>query len=268
MRLRSNLLIAAAMLLPTAASSQDMVTPRGPLQGFPTPARGVRWVAPGASPTDDEGHFASLHSHRYPRRGRGSRGYTRTRSYRPPIVTQLSTGFYNPSGPPIANFLLSARVGPQIDPRVQLGFMIDWAHKSDRVSETFGHETVGGVNLSIEDSRLRGRTDLVPLLAFVEVGGEESMRPIPYAGFGAGYEILSMAADRPDGSRFEGTFGGWGWQLWVGAALSLAGQARLKGEVFYNHTDLGRDVYVEGRALRQTASFDGPGMRFGVSWGF
>ena len=52
------------------------------------------------------------------------------------------------------------------------------------------------------------------------------------------------------------------------AGLSLAGQARLNGELFFNHTDLGRDVNVDGRVLRQTASFNGPGMRFGVAWGF
>jgi hypothetical protein len=268
MRFRSTLLIAAAMLLPAAASAQATVTPRGPVEGMQALAGGIGWIAPGAGSTDDEGRFSSRHHRRYPRRARGSRSYSGPRGYRPPIVTQLSTGYYNPSGPPVANFLLSARVGAQVDPHVQLGFMLDWAHKSDRVSATFGHETVGGVDLSLEDSRLRGRSDLVPLLAFVQVGGDESMRPIPYVGFGAGYEILSLAADRPDGTRFDGTFGGWGWQLWFGAGLSLAGQARLNGELFFNHTDLGRDVNVDGRVLRQTASFNGPGMRLGVAWGF
>lgn len=266
MRFRWTLLLAAAALLPAAASAQVSVTPPGPVGGPPALAVGISGAAPGAGLTIDPGRFRSLQ--RRPRRAPGPRGYPTLRDSRPSIVTQLGAGFYNPSGPPATNFLLSARVGPQVDPHVRLGIMLDWAHKSDRVSVTFGHETVGGVDLSLEDSRLRGRSDLVPLLGFVEVGGDESMHPIPYVGFGAGYEILSMAADRPDGTRFEGTFGGLGWQLWLGAGLSLAGQARLNCELFFNRTDLGRGVNVDGRVLRQTASFDGPGMRFGVAWGF
>ena len=268
MKMRTFLLAAVAALLPVAASAQTMPAPRaGPDDVYLLRAGDAGYASPGTRLAGRAGGLAAL---RYgPRRYREPPRYSEPRSsYRPPIATQLSFGFYDPSGPSATSFLVSARAGPQIDPHVQLGFMIDWAHKSDRVSATFGHETVGGVDLSLEDSRLRGSSDLVPLLVFVQVSGDDRMRPIPYAGFGAGYEILSMAADRPDGSRFDGTFGGWGWQLWAGAGLSLSGQARLTGEVFYNHSDLGRDVTVEGRPLRQTADFDGPGMRFGVAWGF
>jgi len=278
MRLLSALLIAAATTLPVAAYAEVPPASRAPdqplLVGMPgaDQAGDLPALAGGVRFTGDAGRLDALRRdpRRYsePRRYGEPRRYAGPRGYRTPIVTQLAGGFYSPGGPSATSFLLSARAGPQIDPHVQLGFMLDWAHKSDRVSATFGQETVGGVDLSLEDSRLRGRSDLVPLLAFVQVSGNAAMGPVPYAGFGAGYEILAMEADRPDGTRFDGTFGGWGWQLWAGAGLPISNRARLSGELFFNHADLGRDVNVDGRLLRQTASFNGPGMRFGVAWGF
>lgn len=272
MRLRATLLIALVAILPAAASAAIPFPPRAPdaplLLGLADggPTGGVPAIAEGVGFSGDGGSLASLR--RSPRRYREPRGYPGQRGLRTPMAMQVAAGLYSPGGLSATSFLLSGRAGPQIDPHVQLGFMLDWAHKVDRVSATFGHETVGGVDLSFEDSRLRGRSDLVPLLAFVQVSGDDARSPVPYAGFGAGYEILSMEADRPDGSRFAGTFGGWGWQLWAGAGLPLSGQARLNGELFLNHTDLGRDVNVDGRILRQTASFNGPGLRVGVAWGF
>jgi hypothetical protein len=252
------LLTALAALLPAAPTAQAAIglVPMGIIQQAAD--QGSRGDDLAYRPNGDYG---------YARRTRAPR-YYHTPRYAPPIVTQLSIGFYDPSGEPGRSFLLDARVGPQLDPNVQLGLMVDWAHKSDRASETFGSETVGGVDLGLEDSRVRGRTDLIPMLAFVQVGGNEPGRPSPYAGLGAGYELLSLEAEQPDGSRFDGTFGGWGWQGWVGLGLPLAYQARLTGEIFYNHADLGRDVTVDRRSLRQTADFNGPGMRFGLAWGF
>lgn len=256
MRIQTTILLAAALLLSTATAFAEAATALPRDCAYPgEPGRGAaRRPYPGR-------HLES--------RGRDERHrYHETGRYRSPIVTQLSTGLYSPAGPTATSFLLSARAGPQVDPQVQLGFLIDWAHKEDRVAATFGHETVGGVDLAYEDSRLRGRSDLVPLLAFVQVSGPDRSRLIPYGGIGAGYEFLSMEAERPDGSRFDGTFGGWGWQLWAGAALPFSDSARLSGEFFVNRVDLGRDVRVDGRELRQTASFNGPGLRAGVSWGF
>lgn len=256
MRLRSTILNAAmALLSVTAAAAQ---VPSTSPRGFAYPGDMGRAAAHRQYP----GRHPEPRGYGEPRRYRAERGY------RPPVVTQLAAGFYSPSGPSATSLLLSARAGPQVDPQVQLGFMVDWAHNEDRVSATFGHETVGGVDLSYEDSRLRGRSDLVPLLAFVQVSGRESTRLIPYAGLAAGYEFLSMEAARPDGSRFDGTFGGWGWQVWAGAGLPFSDRARLSGELFLNRADLGRDVRVDGRVLRQTASFNGPGLRVGISWGF
>jgi hypothetical protein len=274
MQLRSTFLIAATALLSVAAAAAAIPSaPRAPVDprfvGIPvdSPAPAIGFTYPG-----ELGRVAALRQS--PRRQREPRNHPEPRRYfeergrRPPVVTQLSAGLYSPGGPSATSFLLSARAGPQVDPQVQVGFMIDWAHKEDRVSATFGHETVGGVDLSFDDSRLRGRSDLVPLLAFVQVGGGGSTRWIPYAGVAAGYEFLAMEAERPDGTRFDGTFGGWGWQLWAGAALPFSSRARLSGEIFLNRVDLGRDVKVYDRVLRQTASFNGPGLRVGVAWGF
>ncbi len=262
MHIRSRILIIAATLLSAATAAATAAA-----DGSPAPIPPREFAYPGGT-----GHAAARRP--YPGRHPESRGYGEParhrdhRGFRSPVVTQLSAGLYSPSGPSATSFLLGARVGPQVDRRVQLGLLLDWAHKEDRVSATFGHETVGGVDLSLEDSRLRGRSDLVPLLAFVQISGRDTSRLIPYGGVAAGYEFLAMEAERADGSRFDGTFGGWGWQLWAGAALPLSDRARLNGEFFVNSVDLGRDVRVDGRVLRQTASFNGPGLRVGVSWGF
>lgn len=255
MRWHSTLLALMAATMATTASAAAPVMPRVPdhqQAGEPTVAALRRYPRNGPAPRE------------YPEPRRNSR----SRGYRPPIVTQVSAGFYDPGGASATSALYGVRVSQLVDPQVQLGVMLDWVHKADRVSATFGNETVGGVDLSYEDSRLRGRSDLVPLLLFVQVSGRDTGRAIPYAGFGAGYEFLSMEADRPDGTRFDGSFGGWGWQAWAGAALSFSNQARLSGEIFVNRADLGRDVNVDGRVLRQSASFNGPGVRLGVAWGF
>jgi len=261
---------AGALTAGEPIASRDLIAVAPMPGGSPgslTPGRGAAPVAARFIGVDRTAALErDLRPSRRPRR------YPAPRSARqesgPSLVTQLAAGFYNPSGAPDPGFLLSARVGPQIDPHVRLGVLLEWAHKADRVSVTFGRETVGGVDLALEDSRLRGQSDLVPLLGFLEVSGDPASPVIPYGGFGAGLEILAMEAERPDGRRFEGTFTGFGWQLWAGAGLPLASEARLSGEVFYNHADLGRDVRVDGRDLRQTASFHGLGMRFGVAWRF
>ncbi len=278
MGFRSILLTAAAVLMPAVPAAQAAIAPvslcvslaqmieqEGHSDALAVGGAGGAGLTGLIGAQGDDGSYRAL---RVPRYNRPPRYYHTPRAYRTPIVTQLAIGFYDPSGAPAKSFLMSARIGPQVNPNVQLGLMVDWAHKADRVSSTFGQETIGGVNLSLEDSRLRGSTDLVPMLAFLQLGANDPSRPMPYAGFGAGYEILAMEADQPDGSRFDATFGGWGWQGWIGAGLPLGDQVRVNGEVFYNHVDLERDVFVDGLALRQTADFNGPGMRFGVAWGF
>ena len=86
-----------------------------------------------------------------------------------------------------------------------------------------------------------------------------------------GYEWLFLSADDPrTASRFEATYGGWGWQVWGGLALPLSGRARLSAEVFRNGAEVSRDVYdgLLGYTVREKVTMDGTGLRFGVQLGF
>jgi len=209
----------------------------------------------------------------------GGVGY-RPRAYRSsasvmPTTTQLHIGFLDPSDAFSTGFVGGFRMGPQVDPRVQIGLAMDWWHRSESTTMNLGE-----VQLPVGsgDSHLvlsRTSADLMPILAFVQVSGDENMSVIPYGGFGAGYEWLFVSGDDYwKNESFEQTFGGFGWQVWGGAGIPLDGRTRINGEVFYNACEVGSDVdvYVEklGRfaTVRDGVKMDGLGMRFGVAWGF
>ena len=80
----------------------------------------------------------------------------------------------------------------------------------------------------------------------------------------------SPASGRPElPIEFDGTFGGWAWQVWGGLAIPLSGQGRLTGEVFVNNGEAHRDVDgPPGITYRETVNLDGTGARFGVNFGF
>lgn len=263
-------LAALGLLLPAAAFAQAPAGAGESPSAFTLPA--AEYASLEGGPDGVLGGFVrgvptTYEAIRYrPRREHRSRGYLM------PVVSQLHAGFYDPSGDPTRGFLFGFRGGPMVDPHVQLGLAVDWEHKSDRVSAALGTGTIPGVgDVTVTDERLRARTDFIPILGFIQIGGDDRMAVAPYAGVGGGYEVLSVEADMPDGTRFEGTYGGWGWQVWGGAAVPLSGQSRLFGEVFYNQAELGRDVedpYDPGRILRESVDFNGSGLRLGLSWGF
>jgi hypothetical protein len=186
-----------------------------------------------------------------------------------PMTTQVHVGFLDPTDGLSTGFMGGFRMGPQVDPRVQIGLGMDWWHASDLVTGPLpgGH--------SPEQFVLhRTGADLLPVLAFVQVSGDENMRVIPYGGFGVGYEWLFVTDnDYVNNVSLERTFGGLGWQVWGGAGLPLGGRARINGEVFYNSSEVGSDtdVFVDGfgaATVRDVRNMNGLGMRFGVAWGF
>lgn len=208
----------------------------------------------------------------------GGVGY-RPRSYRSPssvrpTTTQIHVGFFDPNDDFSTGFMGGFRMGPQVDPRVQIGLAVDWWHRSESATMDLGAtplpQGLGTKQLILS----RASADLMPVLAFVQVSGDENMSIIPYGGFGAGYEWLFLAADDYlNGESFDQTFGGFGWQVWGGAGIPLDGRTRINGELFYNHSEVGSDVDVYipdvGRAtVRDVVQMDGLGMRFGIAWGF
>jgi hypothetical protein len=187
-------------------------------------------------------------------------------------VTQIHLGFFDPEGDAGRQFLLGVRGGPMIDPHVQLGVGVDWAHMADNVSSV-SHESngPGGFPITTQRDLARSSSNLFPIMAFIQVSGDDNMQVIPYFGAGAGYEVMNLTADDfVTNASFDATYGGWGWQVWGGAAFPLSGRARINGELFVNTAELGRDVTDEalGGTFRETVKVNGVGMRLGIAWGF
>ena len=203
----------------------------------------------------------------------------RPRSYRTsaavmPTTTQLHIGFFDPTDNFSTGFEGGFRIGPQVDPHVQVGLAMDWWHKSESSTMDLGRVPLPGGQGTERLVLAQSSANLFPILAFVQVSGDENMSVIPYAGFGAGYEWLFLTADNfQTGDSFDQTFGGFGWQLWGGAGIPLDGRTRINGEVFYNGSEVGSDADVYTQELgpvtvRDIVKLNGVGMRFGVAWGF
>ncbi len=191
-----------------------------------------------------------------------------------PLTAQLHVGFFYPVDNFSTGFEVGFRAGPQLDPHIQIGMALDWWHRSDnKVLDMGTVEAPGGV-ASQELILSESSANLVPVMAFVQVSGGESMPVIPYGGFGLGYEWLFLSAnDYLSHESFDETFGGLGWRAWVGAGLPLDWSTLLSAEVFFNGSEVGSemDVYISGygpATVRDVIDMNGIGMRLGVSWGF
>lgn len=188
-------------------------------------------------------------------------------------VTQLHAGYFDPEGSDQGpRFLIGLRGGPLVDPHIQLGLGVDWAHKTDNVSSVERTTTgPGGVPITTRQDLSSASTNFVPILGFIQVQADDNLPLIPYFGAGGGYELMFLSADDfQTGNSFDATYGGWGWQAWGGLAIPLSGRTRVTGEVYVNGAELSRDVTdaATGLTFRETVPGDGMGLRFGLAWGF
>ena len=275
--------IAATLLAAGAASAQtdpaDPATePAAAPSAFALPVTDLSVTAPAAAPslavTVQENPILAgarqFESIRYRTRRRRYDDYDRPRGYG--ATSQIHAGFFDPSGDLGTGFLLGFRAGPLVDPHVQLGVGLDWWHKSDSQTIRFGEGTgPGGVPTQLEREISRWSANLIPILGYIQLSGDESMSVVPYGGAGVGYQALFLSGDDFDtGEEFDATYGGFDWQLWGGVAIPLSGQSRFVGEVFWNGGEVGRDVEdtTTGDTFREVVDMDGVGARFGFNWGF
>ena len=151
---------------------------------------------------------------------------------------------------------------------------MDWWHRSDDEVLDLGEVRAPGGIASEKLILSESSANLIPFLMFVQMNGNENMPVIPYGGFGVGYEWLFLTADDYlTHESLDETFGGFGWQAWVGAGLPLDSRMRLNGEVFFNGCEVGSEVDVDipdyGPAtVRDVINVTGMGIRFGASWQF
>ena len=162
--------------------------------------------------------------------------------------------------------------GSNLDDKVQLGLGLDWQHRTDRSTAVVSEEPLPGGGTAERRLELaESSSNLFPIMAFLQVSPAGDLPVIPYFGVGGGYEVLFLNAQNFEtGEKFDGTFGGWGWQAWGGAALPLGGNTRLAAEVFTNTATVERDVNdpASSATFHEVVDLDGVGMRFGVNWGF
>ena len=187
-------------------------------------------------------------------------------------VSQVHVGWFDPDGAQSARFDLGVRGGPMLDERLQVGLAVDWIHRSEN-STSVSREIMGpgGVPITVRQDLSRTSVNMFPVMGFVQFGMSDDLPVIPYFGAAAGYQVLTLSGDDfVSGRSYEGTFSGWGWQLWGGAGVPLGGRTRLNGEVYVNGATLERDAtdVLSGATQHETVSADGLGMRFGVAWGF
>ena len=282
MRTPTRLTLAAlATLLLCPAAGRAAVRPDPSLLALPAPAidRMLTWRVPEASePTAPETPVTLALAHlpagvqlggvHYQPRGHG--GYRR--SPESAGVSQVHLGFFDPDGAQEARFDLGIRGGPMLDENLQVGLGVDWIHKGRNISSG-GPPIVGpgGVPIGVTTNLSRESVNMFPIMGFVQVSASDKLGVVPFLGAGGGYEVLVLSAeDFATGATFDGTFSGWGWQVWGGVGVPLGGRTRLTGEVFLNRAELGRDANdgPGGLKVHETVNADGAGLRFGVAWGF
>lgn len=187
-------------------------------------------------------------------------------------VSQVHVGFFDPDGPQGRRLDLGVRGGPMLDENLQVGIGVDWIRRSENVSSvTYETSGPGGVPIQVTQEVSRASVNMFPILAFVQVSASDDMGVVPYFGAAAGYELLVLSGDDFVNARsYEGTFSGWGWQLWGGLGLPLGGRSRFTGEVYVNGAELARDatLFPSGATVRETVDADGVGARLGMAWGF
>jgi hypothetical protein len=262
--------LALALVLPVAAHAQSSERSSGSASAFTLPVADLNAAY---DRNEDAGSLAygSTYGGRNDYIRYRPRSYRRS-AYTMPVVSQIHAGFFDPNGSPSSGFMFGFRGGPMVDPHVQVGISADWEHKSSSAEQQFDVGDVGGGvgGVTTTTTSEGTTTNFVPLLGFIQVGGDDNMSVIPYAGIGGGYEILTLenSGVEIDGTSIDGTYGGWGWQLWAGAGVPLSGQARLFGEGFYNTAEVAQDLDGFQGPFRVKIDRNGFGARFGVSWGF
>jgi hypothetical protein len=189
-----------------------------------------------------------------------------------PIVFQLHMGASTPAvtdGEAPSGFAGGFRVGPMIDPHVQVGLSLDWFHRSSETRAPIGPVyDLDGFPVIPEQVLARRSYDIVPLMGFLQITAAPNAALVPYFGIGGGYEWMSISETDETGSSYDAEYGAPAWQAWAGLAIPLGRHARLSGEAFYLGGEPTREVQDELGTYQERVDADMAGVRFGLSFGF
>src|SRR5262249_55814230 len=128
-----------------------------------------------------------------------------------PVPMSMFGGFFQPEKGGNNSFDFGLRGGPLLDPHVQLGGMAEWVHRSqDQTTLAGSPYTQWWTTIPPTRVLSSASSDLVPMLAFLQLGGGDNMVLEPYAGIAGGYELMFItASDYATNTSYNATFGGW-----------------------------------------------------------
>jgi hypothetical protein len=201
-------------------------------------------------------------------------GYQKRRStpyssaYTKPV--QIHGGAFQAEGETAIESAFGIRGGPQLADRLQMGVMVDWLHRTNNTYTPVATPySAAGQVIAPERINATTKTDLIPVMAFMQVGTSGGII-VPYAGVAGGYEWLYLAAeDFVTTDTYYANFSGWGWQAWAGLGLPLGESIRLNAEVFHNGSVVERELKdASDVPYKERVDVSGDGVRVGLCFGF
>ena len=178
-------------------------------------------------------------------------------------------GVYLPVNTSSASAALGMRVSGAVTSQLSAGLSLDWYFNASNTLGNAGQPLPSSV-YTPHQVLGNSMTQLLPVLAFLQLAPWPRAGLSPYAGIGAGYEWLrSSANDYQSNYSFAATYSNWAWGSWAGLGIRLSRELRLDGEAYYNAGQLGRDVKDANGVLgREIVNVNGAGVRCGLNVGF
>src|SRR5262245_37666973 len=149
---------------------------------------------------------------------------------------------------------------------LQGGLLTGFAYKGSKLETATGGTPSGesGVEIARTDARL------IPLMGFVQVDLTDRLFLVPFVGFGAGYEWLSLhTKDHRTGQDSTLTYGNLAWESYAGVGVRVTSKVRVNTELYYNGGSLERRVLdPSGDKWREAVHVNGVGARVGLDMVF
>lgn len=179
---------------------------------------------------------------------------------------QLDGGLFSPIQGNGAGPATGMRYCKHIGSHLQAGMLTGWSFKRAKLEGT----AAGPEGLESHVELARVDANLVPLMGFMQVDLTDQSRLVPFFGFGAGYEWLTLKViDHQTGVGSIVTYGNVAWETYAGIGLRLTEIWRLNSELYYNGGSLERTFLdAAGAEQREAVDVNGVGVRVGVDMKF
>ncbi len=173
----------------------------------------------------------------------------------------LYGGLYAPTETNAPGPTLGMRLGRRISGHLQGGLLVDWTFQRKNVEQPIN--SLPGLQPQLILARADGQ--LIPVMAFFEVNLTETRYFVPFAGFAAGYEWLTLHAENyQTGESASATYTNFAWQGWVGMGMRLDQKVRVDFELGYNGGSLERDSPTTA-GFTEAVRVNGVGAKVGLN---